>query len=268
MNFTTTAQYSQQVPSYFQTGYGENMNTANFMSQPSIHAYEIPIRYGPPTSIVDNLLIGVLQTQRRQILDGTIQAPASYPHLGALLKTGTSSPVSVTDPISIALSRVLHDYSTRVHLAETAAIFHTMHKLVQWQITTTQELYNHVPEWLLPRPIQLTEPHPFWLSFLVWPKLREKVIGNQAVYGTPEFSNIYTASLSVNWPYGESDTLVFVDGEVRVTPVFEKHFSQLKNWSLGVPFQQRYPELRDCCRFTDANYVLSPTVLQGGGPRT
>ncbi len=82
-----------------------------------------------------------------------------------------------------------------------------------------------------------------------WPKLRDRVITDQATYGTIEFQQNFTASTTINWPYRPMDALVFQNDEVLMNPVFERHIQCLDNWSIGAPFATRYPELAGCCNF-------------------
>lgn len=243
-------QYSQQAGGFYPGVYSQSVATTSFLNQPSLHAYEIPLRYAPPTNIVDNLLISVVQTQRRQILEGTSSAVATSPQLGALLKTKVHSSTA-TEPISQQLSRLICDYSIPMRLAESAACFYVMHKLLQWQIRPTSETYNAVPEWARPRACQLVTPHPVWASYIAFPALREKIIGNLDLYGNQEFINTFLTSLDVNWRYGDNEIIMTVSGEARVTPMFDKHAISFENWSLKDTFTQRYPELRECYRSSD-----------------
>ncbi len=77
------------------------------------------------------------------------------------------------------------------------------------------------------------------------------MIGNQEKYATEEFVDLYQSSINVNWPFGEREILVFIGEEVRVTDAFICHIETQTNWSLNEPFQRRYPELREACRFTE-----------------
>ena len=96
---------------------------------------------------------------------------------------------------------------------------------------------------------QLVTPHPIWVDQMPWPKLRDHVIHHQAIYATDEYQELFTASLSVNWPYDPFDALVFRPDEVTMAPLFEEHIYRLENWSLGPWFAQRYPELKPYCKF-------------------
>lgn len=81
--------------------------------------------------------------------------------------------------------------------------------------------------------------------------MRDIVVQNQEKYATTEFLDLFQTSINVNWPFGEEDILMFVGDEVRMTDAFIQHLQTLENFSLDEPFQRRYPELRDVCRFTE-----------------
>lgn len=57
----------------------------------------------------------------------------------------------------------------------------------------------------------------------------------------------FTTTLSLNWPYEETDTLLQVpdSDEVLINPVFERHLRRLENWTLGQAFNQTFPKLRE-----------------------
>jgi hypothetical protein len=202
--------------------------------QPSLHSWELPIRYLPPTDIVDSLLIAVLQEQRSLNHIGTLSAARfSAPANMRGLLYCEEGIITVSDPVSNTLAEVLHN--TRLStLPEKAACLYVMHKLLCWQILPLLETYGQIP----------------------WPKLRDQIIRSQMEYATDEFREHFALSLNVNWPYRDIDVLMFEDGEVRVTPMFESHVSKLENWSLNAPFSTRYPELSEFCKFSGAGYTV------------
>ena len=156
--------------------------------------------------------------------------------------------MNLSDPISNAIAEILHG-TQMPNLPEKAACLLVMHRLLCWQISPLLETYEKIPEWFSPRPSQLVEAHALWVSQIPWPKLRDKVIRSQHQYATEEFQELYTISLSVNWPYHDVDVLMFENGEVRATHMFESHVMKLENWSLNAPFSTRFPELGEFCKF-------------------
>jgi hypothetical protein len=229
-----------------------NNNGPPLAWQAPVHAWELPIRMLPPTGVADSLLITVIQEQRGLAPVGTIAGTrlTSPANMRSLLYNESGS-VAVSDPISSVIAECLH--STHMpNLSEKAACLYIMHKLLCWQISPLLETYEMIPEWFSPRPSQLVEPHALWMSQIPWPRLRDKIIANQSQYAIEEFQEHYNVSICVNWPYRDVDILMFENGEVRVTPMFESHVIKLENWSLNAPFAARYPELADCCRFSGA----------------
>lgn len=60
----------------------------------------------------------------------------------------------------------------------------------------------------------------------------------------------FTTTLSVNWPYEDTDALLCGgEGEdVVINPVFERHLRRLENWSLGPAFAGMFPGLEGTYR--------------------
>lgn len=61
----------------------------------------------------------------------------------------------------------------------------------------------------------------------------------------------FTTTLSLNWPYEPTDTLLAAstdEGDVVINPVFERHLRRLENWSLGGTFRNAFPGLVDTYR--------------------
>ncbi|KAI9705852.1 MAG: hypothetical protein M1836_005258 [Candelina mexicana] len=194
-----------------------NSNPMPFINQPSIYAFEIPIRNVAPTCQVDNILLSFMHRQRNEYVGGATEqqliGPA-YPSVSSLI-----NPDKRAHPVS------------------------------KWQISPNPSTYDALPDWLTPRASQLVTFHPIWMDQIPWPKLRDRVITEQATYNTIEFQTNFTASTTINWPYRPMDALVFQNDEVLMNPVFERHIQCLDNWSIGAPFATRYPELAGCCKF-------------------
>ncbi|KAE9378157.1 hypothetical protein N431DRAFT_366476 [Stipitochalara longipes BDJ] len=218
-------------------------------TQPSLPAWELPLRLVPPTGPVDSILIGLLQRQRGLAISGNpreiVIGPYS-PSLKALLNPEQSNTVH---PVASVITSLLQRTALRGLPEKVAALF-VMNHLCQWQILPSEETYNNLAEWHIPRASQLLTPHPIWIDQIAWGKLRDVVINNQEQYATDEFQHTYTHSLNVNWPYRDMDVMVFEGSEVRVSDLFACHILELSNWSLDEPFQRKYPELRESCKFT------------------
>jgi hypothetical protein len=246
----TNAQYLRQIPVYQQAVNAPPGMPSSFVNQPSLCSYELPIRYLPPSDIIDHILLRTFQDQRRQGAERNSGLKLlEPPNMSPLLPTSEPNLASAAEPVSNALATLI--FSTPVQaLPEKVACLYIMHKLLSWQITPGLNTYQEIPAWYSPLPTQLVDAHEIWVSYIIWPRLREKIIKNQALYMNGEFITHYCLSLNVNWPYRDTDVLMLVDGALRVTPAFEHHLCNLENWSLNMPFAQRYPELQESCKFT------------------
>lgn len=58
------------------------------------------------------------------------------------------------------------------------------------------------------------------------------------------------ATININWPFRDVDIFIYQGTQAKVTDTFAAHALEISNWSLDEPFQMRYPELRDACKFT------------------
>jgi hypothetical protein len=140
------------------------------IKQPSLHVWELPIRYGPSSGPIDNILLGLLQRQRDFALSGMtgpLLAGRYQPSLYALINP--TNPESIHSRSVHAVSSILSDLHQRFPLrglSEKVACLFAVYHLTQWQISPSPTTYNSIPEWHAPRPSQLLTPHPTWITNL------------------------------------------------------------------------------------------------------
>ncbi|PVH67407.1 hypothetical protein DL98DRAFT_523366 [Cadophora sp. DSE1049] len=220
------------------------------LNQPSLHAWERPLRISPPNGPMESMMVGIIQQKRSLVLCDTTGTALTGPYQPSLKPLCCPDLSNSTHPVLLILSNILRGLTYR-SLPEKIGTLLVLYPVFQWQISHTFETYNNLPEWYRPQPSQLIAPHPIWITYIGWPKLRDIVIADQKIYATEEFQFLYTISANVNWPYPAADALTFEGGDVRASEAFARHVRQLTNWSLDKPFQSRYPELRDYCTFTE-----------------
>ena len=77
--------------------------------------------------------------------------------------------------------------------------------------------------------------------------MRDKMVSLYPDVPFDAFFIPYTTTLSLNWPYEQTDTLISLPGreELRINPVFERHLRDLNNWSLGPAFAKAFPMLAE-----------------------
>ena len=232
-------------------------------------------KHSTPTCPLDEILTRFL-TQRQQEANRTSQ-PA-YPSVSSLLnptrKNASTNPTHEVDPLSQIMSEIISKFPSICGLPEQVATLYGMFVLMRWMIHPTPSNYDRIPDWLSPRPSQLFTPHPIWIDFLPWPRLRDKLTQNHRNYPFENWFIPFTSEISINWPYEPTDCLLLsssstslatasadsaavhdnmqgdghVDETPVVNPVFERHVMRLENWSVGRTFVDAFPELQDCVK--------------------
>jgi hypothetical protein len=152
-------------------------------------------------------------------------------------------------PLSKVFIDILHTFPNISQLPERVAVLYTMFLLMRWKIDPSQDNYDRLPEYIRPLPCQLYNPHPAWIDHLPFPAMREKLIRDYAPPDVFPFENFfvpYTVTLSLNWPYEDTDTLLQgpENDELMINPVFERHLRKLENWTLGDSFARALPMLQ------------------------
>jgi len=210
-------------------------------------AHAAPIQNSAPTCPLDSILLDFLHERQQQAADGVatpkLVGPA-YPSVSSLL-----NPAVESHPLSKVFTDILGTFPDLSTLPEKVAVLYIMFLIMRWQISPTQENYDRLPDWVTPRPSQLFTPHPAWIDHLPWPRMRDKLVRdyNPDEYLFDNFFIPFTTTLSLNWPYEPTDTLLTSPdtGELMINPVFERHLRRLENWSLGPAFAHTFPGLAD-----------------------
>ncbi|GKT51547.1 uncharacterized protein ColSpa_11728 [Colletotrichum spaethianum] len=200
-----------------------------------------------PTCPLDSLLLDFLHERRQRAADGLstheIIGPR-YPSVLSLLNPANSK---FSHPLSKVFTDILATFPDLSALPQRVAVLYIMFLIMRWQISPTQENYDRLPEWARPRPPQLFTEHPAWIDHVPFPAMREKLCRdyNPREYLFDNFFVPFTTTLSLNWPYEETDTLLQVpdSDEVLINPVFERHLRRLENWTLGQAFNHTFPKL-------------------------
>ena len=213
--------------------------------EPPICAYATPIRNTGPCCPLDGILLDFLAERQRQAAGGassqSLVGPP-YPSVSSLLNPDHSRRAH---PLSKVFTDIIGTFPDLSTLPEQVAVLYVMFLIMRWQISPTQENYDRLPEWVTPRPSQLFTPHPAWIDHLPWPRMRDKMV---YLYPNIPFDSWfipYTTTLSLNWPYEPTDTLISMpdSDELSINPVFERHLRDLNNWSLGPAFAKAFPML-------------------------
>ncbi|KAI3398773.1 hypothetical protein diail_8640 [Diaporthe ilicicola] len=213
---------------------------------PALSNYSTPIKNCPPTCPLDSLLLDFLHERRQRAAEGLptqeIIGPR-YPSISSLL-----NPMKDSHPLSKVFIDILQTFPDISMLPERVAVLYVMFLLMRWQIHPSQENYERLPEFMRPLPGQLYTPHPAWLDSLPFPAMRERLITDYAppeVFPFEHFFIPFTTTVSLNWPYEDTDTLLQSpeSDELMINPVFERHLRRRENWTLGEAFARAFPAL-------------------------
>lgn len=206
----------------------------------------IPIKNCAPTCPLDSLLLEFLNERRQRAAEGfpthEIIGPR-YPSVSSLL-----NPMRDAHPLSKVFIDILHTFPNISRLPERVAVLYVMFLIMRWQIDPSQDNYDRLPDSVRPLPSQLYHPHAAWIDHLPFPSMRERLIRDYPPPKIFPFENFFipfTTTLSLNWPYEDTDTLLQgpESDELMINPVFERHLRRLENWTLGDAFAAAFPML-------------------------
>ncbi|KAI5457983.1 hypothetical protein BGZ63DRAFT_492842 [Mariannaea sp. PMI_226] len=214
-----------------------------------INDYSAMIKHSAPTCPLDSLLLDFLSERRQRAADGiSVQEVVGprYPSVSSLLNPAQSV---YSHPLSKVFTDILSTFPDISNLPERVAVLYVMFLVMRWQIAPTQENYERLPEWIVPLPSQLNTPHPAWVDHIPFPRMRDRLSRDftPALYAFDNFFIPYTTTLSLSWPYEDTDTLIQnpEGDELMINPVFERHLRNLDNWKLGDAFAKAFPTLVD-----------------------
>lgn len=230
-----------------------NYNTTCWQNQPATYAWQISTKLKSPSTYLDKLMLNVIQSQRH--LSATSDASTTevmgptFPSVHILFDQ-PGPPGKGANNMGKVMERYAAVLSNRGFslIPERLASFMCMYRFIQWQICPTYETYKTLHEWQAPCDAQLTIPHPAWMDLPPWGKFREQVIENQDKYDNAEFQSDYAGSLCVNFPFDHMKALIFDAGEMKISPMLDKHLSDINNMSMKKVFGDKYPEFRSVCR--------------------
>ncbi|KAF2428079.1 hypothetical protein EJ08DRAFT_328840 [Tothia fuscella] len=204
-----------------------------------------------PLCPLDQVVADLVQARRPyELSGGNIQEfqKRPFPSVQSLLNSENETETEKSPVTTLIVNKIIN-IMTVPTLPEQLAILWFMGSVIRWLISPTEANYNSMPEWLRPTPAQLECPHPIWMDLFLWPKAREKMCRSPEYHDKIDImSGVSNESISINWPYQLSDMVMQVNGlgsEIVLTPAFERHMKDLKNWSVGPRMFEVFPGLAD-----------------------
>ncbi|KAM3479697.1 hypothetical protein MY5147_001610 [Beauveria neobassiana] len=234
----------------------------------TVPRYAAPVRTTPPTCPLDSLLLDFLQERRQLAAEGQpvheVIGPR-YPSVSSLLNPAQRAD---SHPLSRVFTDILAKFPDISGLPERVAALYVMFLVMRWQVAPTRENYDRLPPWARPLRAQLSDAHPPWIDHVPFPRMRAALVRAYAsgtgegerAYPFDHFSVPYTKTLTLSWPYRDTDTLLQSphSEELMINPVFERHLRNLDNWRLGTAFAKAFPELADMANIPEAEPLAEP----------
>jgi hypothetical protein len=199
-------------------------------------------KYTIPTCPLDQIVTVLIQTRRPyELFGGNFQEfqKRPFPSIQSLINPKDDAEAEKS-PVTSTIVNSIIQVMTVPALPEQIAILYFMGSIIRWLISPTETNYNSMPDWLRPTPTQLSNPHPVWIDLFVWPKARDRMCRLAKYHSqNPLMTEVCNESVSINWPYQLSDMLMQANGqgsEIVLTPSFDRHIKDLRNWSVGPRF--------------------------------
>ncbi|RWA12238.1 hypothetical protein EKO27_g2863 [Xylaria grammica] len=242
---TTTSSTSSPTQ---QNQYVEYAPDPSYPPQVSWIGAGAPIKHVPATCPLDHVLLKFMHERRQRAAEGLSPIELVGPRYPSIFSLLNPTEVSHSHPVSKVFTDILSKFSAICKVPEKVAVLYVMFMVMRWHICPTKENFDLLPSFSRPIDIQYSTPHPAWIDYLPFPSMREKFIQqyNDPNFHFDEIFIPYTLTLSLNWPYEDTDALIVTpdDSETIINPVFLTHLSRLENWTLGDAFDQALPALR------------------------
>ncbi|KAM3555116.1 hypothetical protein MY1884_005774 [Beauveria asiatica] len=138
----------------------------------------------------------------------------------------------MSNPLAAIVSSILRQYD----------ITH-IDSLCGWRYYPSVGSMADVPAIMRPTPAQITISHPKSLDFIPFPALRNYLCLNQNKDARHSV-DLYLRSLRLVLPPGQSLLTKTERGCVELNPEFEMMASDVRNWNMGPPWSEYFPQLR------------------------
>lgn len=102
--------------------------------------------------------------------------------------------------------------------------------------------YDDIPEYLKPTQVQESIPHPIFIDFVPFPRLRDVLTLRLVEYNHGVFDLDILESISFEWPAAQP-LLVNSENGTSLNPDFMTHTMSPNSWTLGPALFERYPRL-------------------------
>ncbi|KAI0457257.1 hypothetical protein F5B21DRAFT_464835 [Xylaria acuta] len=126
--------------------------------------------------------------------------------------------------------------------------------LMKWISQPSERRFSLLQEFQHPVSEQLCTPHPYFIDYVVWPRLRINLIKTRHIYDPRDVLGMFTCCMKVRWPWNETYLEPGDDGEFVLRAGFREAFMRLEGWGLTKEFLDRFPLLAQDLDITSILY--------------
>lgn len=126
---------------------------------------------------------------------------------------------------------------------ERLALGWLTYHMIKWMVQPSEERFERLPAFQRPTMEQLCHPHPHYIDFLFWPKLRANIVKHPGVYDNLDVVGMTTCCLKVRWPWNAPYLEPDDDNQFVLKPEFYNTITTLDGWGLTKEFLDRFPLL-------------------------
>ncbi|KAI0467758.1 hypothetical protein F4859DRAFT_492581 [Xylaria cf. heliscus] len=159
---------------------------------------------------------------------------------------------SKTNLLAHAISASLRQWRCRD--PERLAVGWLTYRLMKWVSQPSERQFSLLQEFQHPVNEQLCTPHPYFMDYIVWPRLRINLIKTCHIYDPRDVLGMLICCMKVRWPWNETILEPADGGEFVFRAGFRETFMKLEGWGLTKEFLDRFPLLAQDLDITSMLY--------------
>ncbi|KAI1193960.1 hypothetical protein F5X97DRAFT_312472 [Nemania serpens] len=148
---------------------------------------------------------------------------------------------SKTNLLAHAVSTATHQWRCRD--PERVAAGFLAYRLIKWALQPSEHRFSLLQEFQRPVSEQLCNAHPYFVDYVVWPRLRINLIKTLHIYDPRDVMGMLSCCMKVRWPWNETFLEPGENGEYVLRASFRETFMRVDGWGMTREFLERFPLL-------------------------
>ncbi|KAI1165837.1 hypothetical protein F5B18DRAFT_608902 [Nemania serpens] len=134
-------------------------------------------------------------------------------------------------------------YQWRCRDPERVAAGWLAYLLIKWALQPSEHRFSLLQEFQHPVNEQLCNAHPYFVDYVVWPKLRINLIKTLHIYDPRDVMGMLSCCMKVRWPWNETFLEPGENGDYVLRASFRETFMRIDGWGMTREFFERFPLL-------------------------